>query len=96
MGHPRTQQKTVAYIQQLLLYSSDNIRLLVLEQPGTRLCSEVLKIPGAETAGKTSKSKDCGNMEETGDFVHRTVWYTYDVGRGRCKREGKILTVEHS
>jgi hypothetical protein len=47
------------------------------------------KIPGAETAGKTLKSKYYGNMEETRDFVHRTVWHMNDVGRGRSKIERK-------
>jgi hypothetical protein len=38
---------------------------------------------------KTSKSKDCGNVEENGDFEHRPVWHMNDIRRGRSKREIK-------
>jgi hypothetical protein len=30
-------------------------------------------------------------MEDTGDFVHRTVRHKNDVGRGRSKRERKNI-----
>jgi hypothetical protein len=63
----------------------------VLENPEQDYAVRCCRIPGAETAGRTSKSKDCGGTEETGDFVHRTVWHMIDVGRGISKRKRKTV-----